>query len=256
MSTIINELIIENYIKLLVIINDKKNHKNIKKTMIDWIIRGLRLINKMKIMLFIKSINEFINFINLIQTRSRKARGTFILKINSVSKSRRSYHFDHSSFIFNDFSKTKINSFKARGKLIRRMQFIMKFKLYHFFTTRIATLIVNVSTKHVKASDELFVIETESSIERKLIKKRYDLTSSSTLSSTKKKITIKINFINILRSIKALFEKIYDHVEEMNAKLKTITKKVKKILKLSFVEIEIKNAIFNQIVKFATTFFD
>ena len=76
------------------------------------------------------------------------------------------------------------------------------------------------------------------------------------MSSTKKKITIKINFINVLRSIKTLFEKIYDHVEEMNAKLETITKEVKETLKLSFVEIEIKNAIFNQIVKFAITFFD
>ena len=67
---------------------------------------------------------------------------------------------------------------------------------------------------------------------------------------------IKINFINVLRDIKTLFEKIYDYVEEMNAKLKTIIRKVKKILKLSFIENEIKDAIFNQIVKFAITFFD
>ena len=61
----------------------------------------------------------------------------------------------------------------------------------------------------------------------------------------KKKITIKINFINVLRSIKTLFEKIYNHVEEMNAKLEAIIKKVKKILKLSFIEDEVKNANFN-----------
>ena len=42
----------------------------------------------------------------------------------------------------------------------------------------------------------------------------------------------------------------------MNVKLKTIMKEIKKILKLSFVEIEVKNAIFNQIIKFAITFFD
>ena len=76
------------------------------------------------------------------------------------------------------------------------------------------------------------------------------------LSSTKKKITIKINFINILRSIKTLFERIYDYVEEMNVKLEAITKKIKETLKLLFIEDEIKNAIFNQIIKFAITFFD
>ena len=136
------------------------------------------------------------------------------------------------------------------------MQFFMKFKSHHFFMIRIATLIVDLSTKHVKINNKLFMIRTESFIDRKSIKKRYDLTSSSTLSSTEKKITIKINFINVLRSIKTLFKKIYDHVEEMNVKLKIITRKVKEILKLSFAEIEIKNAIFNQIVKFAITFFD
>ena len=67
---------------------------------------------------------------------------------------------------------------------------------------------------------------------------------------------IKINFINVLRSIKTLFEKIYNYVEEMNVKLEAITRKVKKILKLSFIEDEVKDAIFNQIVKFAITFFD
>ena len=67
---------------------------------------------------------------------------------------------------------------------------------------------------------------------------------------------IKINFINVLRSIKILFIKIYDHVEKMNVKFKTIIRKVKKILKLSFIEGEVKNAIFNQIIKFAITIFD
>ena len=132
----------------------------------------------------------------------------------------------------------------------------MKFKSHHFFTIRTATLIVDFSTKHVKTSDELFVIGTKSFIERKSIKERYDLTSSSALSSTKKKITIKINFINVLRSIKVLFEKIYNHVEEMNVKFKAIIRKVKKILKLSFIEDEVKDAVFNQIVKFAIIFFD
>ena len=42
----------------------------------------------------------------------------------------------------------------------------------------------------------------------------------------------------------------------MNVRLKTIARKVKEILKLSFIENEVKNAIFNQIVKFAITFFD
>ena len=69
-----------------------------------------------------------------------------------------------------------------------------------------------------------------------------------------KKIMIKINFVNVLRSIKALFEKFYDYIEKMNAKFKTITRKIKKILKLSFIEDEIKDAIFNQIVKFALYF--
>ena len=135
------------------------------------------------------------------------------------------------------------------------MQFIMKFKSHYFFMTRIIILIVDFSTKHVKTSDKLFMIETKSFIERKSIKKRYNLTSSSTLSSTEKKITIKIHFINILRNIKTLFKKIYDHVEKMNVKFKTIVKKIKEILKLSFIESEIKDAIFNQIVKFAITFF-
>ena len=136
------------------------------------------------------------------------------------------------------------------------MQFFMKFKSHHFFTICIATLIVDFLTKHVKTNDELFVIETELSTDQKLIKKQYDLTSSLALSSTEKKIMIKINFINVLRSIKTLFERIYDHVEEINTKLKTILKEIKEILKLLFVEIEIKNAIFNQIVKFVITFFD
>ena len=77
---------IKNYIKLLVIINDEKNHENIKKIMIDRAIKNSKLINKIKITLFIESINEFINFINLIQARSRKARDTFISKINLISK--------------------------------------------------------------------------------------------------------------------------------------------------------------------------
>ena len=62
----------------------------------------------------------------------------------------------------------------------------MKFKSHHFFTIRIVTLIVDFSTKHIKMNDELFVIETESFIERKSIKELYDLTSLSTLSLTKK----------------------------------------------------------------------
>ena len=56
---------------------------------------------------------------------------------------------------------------------------------------------------------------------------------------------IKINFIDVLRSIKILLKKTYDHVEEMNVKLETIIKEIKEILKLSFAEIKIKNAIFN-----------
>ena len=80
--------------------------------------------------------------------------------------------------------------------------------------------------------------------------------SLSTLSSIEKKIMIKINFINVLRSIKTLFETIYNYVEKMNAKFKAIIKEIKKILKLSFIEGEVKNAIFNQIIKFAITFFD
>ena len=89
------------------------------------------------------------------------------------------------------------------------------------------------------------MIESKSFIKQKSIKKRYNLTSLSTLLSTKKKITIKINFINVLRSIKALFERIYNYVEKINAKLKTIIKEIKEILKLSFIEDEVKNAIFN-----------
>ena len=42
-----------------------------------------------------------------------------------------------------------------------------------------------------------------------------------------------------------MFERIYNHVEEMNVKLEAITREVKEILKLLFVEIEIKNAILN-----------
>ena len=65
--TIVNEFITENYVKLLVT-NDKKDYKNIEKTMADRAIKNLRLINnlKVKITLFIKLINEFINFIDLI----------------------------------------------------------------------------------------------------------------------------------------------------------------------------------------------
>ena len=66
----------------------------------------------------------------------------------------------------------------------------------------------------------------------------------------------KINFINVLRNIKTLFKRIYNHAEEINAKFKTIIKKIKKILKLSFVEIKVKNIIVNQIIKFAITFFN
>ena len=108
----------KNYVKLLVVTNDEKNHKNIKKTMIERTVRSSRLIDKMKITLFIELINEFTNFINLIQTRSRKARDTFISKINSILKSRHFYHFDHSFFIFDNFSKTEINLFKTRGRSI------------------------------------------------------------------------------------------------------------------------------------------
>ena len=66
LSTIINKFITKNYVKFLAVINDKKNHENIKKIMIDQTIRNSRLINKKKITLFIESINEFINFIDLI----------------------------------------------------------------------------------------------------------------------------------------------------------------------------------------------
>ena len=151
----------ENYVKLFVIINNKKNYEYIKKMMIDRAIRNSRLINKMKITLFIELINEFINFINLIQARSRKARDTFISKINSILKSRRFYYSNHFFLIFNNFSKTKINLFKTRDKLIRQMQFIIKFKSHYFFTICIATLIVDFSMKHVKMNNKLFVIETK-----------------------------------------------------------------------------------------------
>ena len=56
----------KNYVKLLVIMNNKKNHENIEKMMINRTIKDSRLINKVKITLFIELINEFINFINLI----------------------------------------------------------------------------------------------------------------------------------------------------------------------------------------------
>ena len=168
--TIINEFMTKNYVKLFVVTNDEKDYKNIKKTVVERAVKNSKLINKMKITLFIESINEFTNFIDLIQARSRKARDTFISKINSVSRSRRLYHFNHSFFIFDDLLKTDISSFKTRDKSIRRIQSIIKFKLYHFFTARITILIVDFSTKHVKTSDELFVTETESFIKRKSIK--------------------------------------------------------------------------------------
>ena len=66
LSTIVNELVTENYVKLLVVTNDEKNHENIEKTVTDRAIRDLKLINKMKIMLFIGPVNEFTNFIDLI----------------------------------------------------------------------------------------------------------------------------------------------------------------------------------------------
>ena len=144
----------KNYVKLLVVTN---NEKNLKK--------------QMKITLFIELINEFTNFINLIQARPRKARGTFISKINSISRPRRSYQSDHSFLFFDDFSKTEVDSFKTRDRSTHRMQSFMKFKPHHSFTIRTATLIADFSTKHVKTNDKLFVIETESSIDRKSIKK-------------------------------------------------------------------------------------
>ena len=168
---IINKFMTKNYIKLLVVTNDEKIYKNIEKTMIDQAVRNSKLINKVKITLFIESINKFTNFIDLIQARSRKARDTFISKINSVSRSQRLYHFNHFFLVLDNLSKTEISSFKIRDRSTRRMQFIMKFKSYYFFTIRIAALIVDFLTKHIKTSDELFVIETESFIERKLIKK-------------------------------------------------------------------------------------
>ena len=42
----------------------------------------------------------------------------------------------------------------------------------------------------------------------------------------------------------------------MNVRLEAIARKAKETLKLSSIEDETKNAIFNQIAKFATTFFD
>ena len=132
MSAIISKFITKNYVKLLVIINNEKNYENIEKMMIDRAIKNSKLINKIKIMLFIESINEFTNFIDLIQARSRKTRDTFISRINSILKSRCFYHFNSFFLFFDNLSKTEINLFKARGKSIRRMQFIMKFKLYHF----------------------------------------------------------------------------------------------------------------------------
>ena len=66
LSIIINKFMIKNYVKLLVVTNDEKNYKNIEKMMIDRAIKNSKLINKMKITLFIESINKFINFINLI----------------------------------------------------------------------------------------------------------------------------------------------------------------------------------------------
>ena len=168
LSAIINGLMTKNYVKLLVV--TKKNHENIEKTMIDWAVRDSKLINKVKITLLIESINELANSIDLIQARPRKAHDTFTSRISSVSKSRRFYHFDHSFLIFDDLSKTEINSFKTRGRSTRQMQFIMKFKSFHFFTIRTAALIADSSTKHVKTSDELSVAGTKSFIKRKSIK--------------------------------------------------------------------------------------
>ena len=165
LSTIINEFITENYVKLLIIINNEKNHKNIEKTIIHQSVKDSKLINKMEITLFIELINEFINFIDLIQARSRKTRDTFISKINSISKSQRLYHFDYFSLFLDNLSKTEINSFKTRDRSTYQIQSITKFKSHHFFIARIATLIVNFLTKYVKTNDELFMIETKSFIE-------------------------------------------------------------------------------------------
>ena len=66
LSAIINEFMTENYVKLFVVINDEKNHENIEKTVIKRAIKNSKLINKVKTTLFIQSINEFINFIDLI----------------------------------------------------------------------------------------------------------------------------------------------------------------------------------------------
>ena len=46
--------------------NDEKNHENIEKIIIDRAIKDSKLINKVKTTLFIESVNEFTNFINLI----------------------------------------------------------------------------------------------------------------------------------------------------------------------------------------------
>ena len=108
--TIVNELITKHYVKLFVVTNNEKDHKK-----------------QMKITLFIKLINEFINFIDLIQIRSRKARGIFISKINSASRPRHFYQSDHSFFLFDNFLKKEISSSKARDRLIRRIKFFMKF---------------------------------------------------------------------------------------------------------------------------------
>ena len=56
----------KNYVKLLVVTNDEKDHENIEKIIIDRAVKDSRLINKIKITLFIESINKFINFIDLI----------------------------------------------------------------------------------------------------------------------------------------------------------------------------------------------
>ena len=253
LSAIVNELVAEDYAKLLAVTNGEKDHGNTEETVADRAARGSRLIDKVKTTLPTGPVSELANPIGLAQARPRKARGTSTPRTSPAPRPRRPYHSGHSSLIPDDLSETEISPPRARGRSTRRMQSTMEFKPHHPFTARTAALAAGPPTKHAKASDELSVAGTESSTGRKPIKERYGLTPSSALPPTEEKVTAKTNSINVLRTIGALFGRIYDHAEEMDARLGAIAREAKEALELPSTEGEAKDAVLNQIAKFATT---
>ena len=100
-------------------------------------------------------------------------------------------------------------------------------------------IIISIDTQKIKSIFEQY--------NSKLLKKKSKLVERIKF----KHLLINKTLFNIFDRIEKSFEQLYDKSKKLNARLKTIAKNVKKIAKLQHFNVQIKNAVLNQIVTFS-----